>query len=61
MKQQENSSIYNDEKSYGLHTIEGDSIEVTRNVVINESTYQLGLSADYKRVLESVQYFAEFV
>lgn len=56
-----NELIYNDEKSYGTCAIDDNTIEVTRNVVINESTYQLGLSADYKRVLESVQYFAEFV
>lgn len=56
-----NELIYNDEKSYGIYSIDGNEIEVTRNVVINESTYQLGVSADYKRVIENVEYLIDFI
>lgn len=51
--------IYNDEKSYGIHHTPDGDVEVTRNVVIKDSTYQLGLSGDYKRLLENVEYFYE--
>lgn len=54
-----NELIYNDDKTYGVHYVDGNSIEVTRNVVIKESTYQLGLSADYKRLVEQVEYICE--
>lgn len=51
--------IYNDSKSYGTTQIEGHEIEITRNVVIKESTYQLGVSADYKRIIEGTDYWYE--
>ena len=54
-----NELIYNDDKSYGFHTVDDNTIEVTRNVVIKDSTYKLGLSADYKRLVEQVEYLSE--
>lgn len=54
-----NELIYNDNKTYGVHSVGDNEIEVTRNVVIKESTYQLGLSADYKRMVEKVEYISE--
>lgn len=54
-----NELIYNDNKSYGYEEIEGNKIEITRNVVIKDSTYKLGLSEDYRRLVESVDYWSE--
>lgn len=49
---------YNDDPlSDGIDTvnIDGLDIKITRNLCIKESTYTLGLTADYKRVLEDSQ------
>lgn len=56
-----NELIYNDEKTYGKYSVDGQTVEVSRNVVIKESTYQLGLSADYKRLVENAEYYLDFV
>lgn len=48
--------LYNDDKDYGYVEIEGRKLHVTRNVVIRDSTYQIGVSGDYKRLLENVEY-----
>ena len=45
-------SIYNDLESPIDLNIDGHALEITRNVVIQKSTYTLGLTADYKRILE---------
>lgn len=54
-----NELIYNDDKTYGFHVVDEHSLEITRNVVIKDSTYKLGLSADYKRLVEQVEYISE--
>lgn len=46
-------AIYNDNPDM-TYTIDGHTITITSNVVIRESTYQIGLAADYKRILEYI-------
>ena len=49
---------YNDDPlSDGIDTVmvEGHEIKIIRNLCIKESTYTLGLTADYKRLLEDAQ------
>lgn len=49
---------YNDDPlSDGIDTVmvEGHEIKITRNLCIKESTYTLGLTDDYKRLLEDAQ------
>ena len=46
--------IYNPDKTYGFTEIEGHKLEVIRNVVIKDSTYQLGVARDYKIILEGL-------
>lgn len=46
--------IYNPDKTYGYTEIEGHKLEVIRNVVIKDSTYQLGVARDYKIILEGI-------
>ena len=49
-------SIYNDHpEDDGITeyvTKDGEHIPITSNVVIRESTYELGLTAEYRRLLE---------
>lgn len=56
-----NELIYNDDKTYGNLTLEGNTYEITRNVVIKPSTYQIGITADYKRLLSDYVYIYEDV
>lgn len=49
-----NELIYNMEKYYGTLEIDGHKLDITRNVVIKDSTYQLGVSRDYKLILEGI-------
>lgn len=46
--------IYNPDKTYGITEIDGHKLEVIRNVVIKDSTYQLGVARDYKIILEGI-------
>lgn len=45
---------YND-TDFGQYEIEGHTIQITRNVCLSPSTYTLGKTADYIRVLESAK------
>lgn len=45
-------AIYNDKPEITKYTVEGREIEITSNVVIKESTYTLGVTAEYKKLLE---------
>ena len=47
-------AIYNDE-NLGLIDYHGRQLNITRNVVIKESTYTLGLTDEYIRILEHAQ------
>lgn len=44
-------SIYNDNPEIKQITREGHDLEITSNVLIRDSTYTLGLTGDYKRIL----------
>lgn len=48
-------AVYNDDIDKVIE-IDGNSLKITSNVVLRPSTYTLGLSADYKRLLMEVRY-----
>lgn len=48
-------AVYNDDVDNVIY-VEGHSLHITANVVLRPSTYTLGLSADYKRLLTEVRY-----
>ena len=48
-------AVYNDDIDKVVD-IDGHSLKITSNVVLRPSTYTLGLSADYKRLLQEVRY-----
>lgn len=48
-------AVYNDDIDKVID-IDGHSLKITSNVVLRPSTYTLGLSADYKRLLMEVRY-----
>lgn len=48
-------AVYNDDIDKVID-IDGHSLKITSNVVLKPSTYTLGLSADYKRLLTEVRY-----
>ena len=48
-------AVYNDDINEVID-IDGHSMKITSNVVLRPSTYTLGLSADYKRLLTEVRY-----
>ena len=50
-----NELIYNMDKFYTTLTIDGHKLDITRNVVIKDSTYQLGVARDYKIILEGIE------
>lgn len=44
-------SVYND-SNYGTYTMGDNTLYITRNVVLRPTTYQLGITAEYMRLLE---------
>ena len=46
-------SIWNDNPQIGTIEREGHKIEITPNIVIKDSTYTLGITGEYKSILES--------
>lgn len=48
-------AVYNDDVDTVIY-VEEHSLHITANVVLRPSTYTLGLSADYKRLLTEVRY-----
>lgn len=44
-------SVYND-GNYGTYTMGDNTLYITRNVVLRPTTYQLGITAEYMRLLE---------
>lgn len=48
-------AVYNDDIDKVID-VDGHSLKITSNVVLRPSTYTLGLSADYKRLLQEVRY-----
>ena len=48
-------AVYNDDINEVID-VDGHILKITSNVVLRPSTYTLGLSADYKRLLQEVRY-----
>lgn len=53
-------AVYND-TGYGTYIVKdgqtlGEAVEITSNVVLRESTYTLGLTEDYKRLITQCRY-----
>lgn len=46
-------SVYNDHPEHGVVIREGRPIEITPNTVIRDSTYTLGITAEYESLLEN--------
>lgn len=53
-------SVYND-SDYGMYTIEGHDVYISRNVVLRPSTYTVGITADYARLLSDDRYIKLFM
>lgn len=49
-------AVYNDNPEHRSIVRDGHELNVTSNVVLRPSTYTLGLTADYKRLLTQVRY-----
>jgi hypothetical protein len=45
-------AVYNDIPEIKKYTVEGHEIDITSNVVLRESTYTHGITAEYERLLE---------
>lgn len=45
-------AVYNDVPEITKYTVEGHEIDITANVVLRDSTYTLGITAEYERLLE---------
>lgn len=54
-------AVYNDEREYSQYTVDGKTIDVTANVVLRPSTYTLGITAEYERILELSNLALDFV
>lgn len=52
-------SVYND-IPYGSYAVEDHDIKITQNIVIKPSTYTLGITDEYKRVLADARTLQEF-
>lgn len=52
-------SVYNDKPPMDTHIVDGHIIPITSNVVIKDSTYTLGITAEYERLLEDSRFFLE--
>lgn len=45
-------AVYNDEPEITKYTIDGHEITITSNVVLRDSTYTLGVTAEYEKLLQ---------
>lgn len=52
-------SVYND-TVYGDYNIDGHTIHITQNVVIRSSTYTIGITDEYRRILADARNLKEF-
>lgn len=52
-------SVYNDSK-YGTYRVEGREIYITQNIVIKPSTYTIGITDEYRRILADARTLKEF-
>ena len=46
-----NDAVYND-SDYGIYEIDGHKIRITKNITVRKSSYTLGLTNDYIRLLK---------
>ena len=46
-------SVYNDRPELEIYQVAGHSLPITSNVMIKESTYTLGITAEYERLLKT--------
>ena len=47
-------SVFNDNVNISYLTLDGKKLEITDNVVIRDSTYTLGITAEYRKVLDGL-------
>ena len=52
-------SVYNDE-TYGTYRVDGRDIYITQNIVIKPSTYTIGITDEYRRILSDARTLKEF-
>ena len=52
-------SVYND-VPYGDYTIDGHTIYIGQNIVIKPSTYTIGITDEYRRILADARTLKEF-
>jgi hypothetical protein len=45
---------YNDLNDYGWIDVDGGRLHITKNVVIRDGTYEIGLAGDYSRLLDAL-------
>lgn len=48
-------AVYNDDPEIKQYMVDGHDIEITSNVVLRDSTYTLGITAEYERLLQISQ------
>ena len=53
-------SVYNDE-TFGTIVRDGHSIEITANVVIRDSTYTLGTTAEYAQLISDSRFYQKII
>lgn len=53
-------SVYNDDTDITL-SIDGHELHVTANVLIKDSTYTLGITEEYRRIIEDANLFAKLL
>ena len=53
-------SVYNDHPEIGKISIDGHEIAITPNIVIRESTYTLGITAEYENILKNAHELLTF-
>ena len=55
-------SVYNDDPEVKRISVDGHTLEITSNVLIKDSTYTLGITGEYRKILENpaiwLEYFA---
>ena len=57
-----NMSVYNDDDQFVYHAPDGSgSVVISPNVAIIPTTYEMGLSRDYKQLLEDIDLYGEYI
>lgn len=53
-------SVYNDDPEVKRLTVDGHTLEITSNVLIKDSTYTLGITGEYRKILENPAIWLEY-